>query len=193
MTDPRKWKHLETEEGPDLKLFTVRFVWAENPRNGLKLKRLVLDGSDWVNVVPVTREGKVVMVRQYRSGIDRVTTEIPGGVVEPGESSRRAAEREMAEETGYTARKWRYLGAVEPNPAFQSNRCHQWLAEGAVRTREPEPDAGEDIAVVELSVDGLKEEIRKGRLMHSLALSALSRVFHLFEDLERFGFREEEI
>ena len=76
-------------------------------------------------------------------------------------------------------------------PSFHhSNLCHQWLTEGAVRTLEPQPDAGEDIAVVEHSVDELKDEIRTGRLLHSLALSALSRVFHLFEDLERFGFRE---
>ncbi|MHC4943700.1 MAG: NUDIX hydrolase [Planctomycetota bacterium] len=188
---PRPWKLLKQESGPDLNLFKVRYLWMENPRNRRQLKRLVLEGVDWVNVVALTRERKAVMVRQYRFGVGKVTTEIPGGTVEPGETSREAAERELREETGYTSRSWRYLGAVEPNPAFHDNLCHQWLAEDAEQSGTPRPDPGEDITVHTFSLEELKEEIASGRLKHSLALSALSRVFDLWSDLERFGFSED--
>jgi 8-oxo-dGTP pyrophosphatase MutT (NUDIX family) len=190
---PRPWKLLKEEEGPDLKLFKARYLWMENPRNQRQLKRLVLDGVDWVNVVVLTPERKAVMVRQYRFGTGKVTTEIPGGTVEPGETSRKAAERELTEETGYTGRAWRYLGAVEPNPAFHNNLCHQWLVEDAVQSGAPRPDPGEDITVHEFTVEELKEEIAAGRLKHSLALSALSRVFDLFSDMERFAFIEDSL
>ena len=86
MTDhePKPWKRIETKEGPDLKLFKARFDWLENPRNGEQLKRLVLDSRDWVNVVAVTPDEDVVLVRQFRHGTREITLEIPGGMVDAG-------------------------------------------------------------------------------------------------------------
>jgi len=119
------------------------------------------------------------VIRQYRFGTRAVTTEIPGGVVDPGEPHRAAAERELREESGYTAPSWRSLGSVEPNPAIQDNRCHLWLAEGAERTHGQELDLGEDICVQELDERELVRRVKAGEIGHSLVLCALARVFDL--------------
>jgi ADP-ribose pyrophosphatase len=175
----QEWKLLKTEPGPDLTLFRARYDWMENPRNGEVVKATVLEAPDWVNVVALTPEGKLVVVRQYRFGLGKMTTEIPAGIVEKGEESQMAAARELVEETGYTSTDWEYLGWSAPNPAFLENRCHHWLARGAVQTCSPELDLGEDLAAAEISLEGLREEIKGGRFRHSLAFSALARVYDL--------------
>lgn len=157
----------------------VRIDLVENPRTGERMKRTVLDTRDWVNVVALTPEKRLVMVQQFRFGTGKVTLEIPGGVIDPGEETRAAAERELREETGHTAARWTYLGCVEPNPAFMDNLCHHWLAEDAVRTHALELDPGEDIAVETLELDEVFAHIRAGTIRHSLVLCALARLFDL--------------
>ena len=177
---PLPWKRLKTEPGPDLKLFRVRFNWLQNPRNETVVKATKVEAPDWVNVVALTPTQQVVVVRQYRFGIERVTTEIPAGIVEAGESSQAAAARELKEETGYTASEWEYLKYVEPNPAYLNNKCHLWLAKNVQKTHSPELDDGEDVVTSLMTLEDLRQEISEGRLRHSLALVALSHVFDLW-------------
>ena len=120
-----------------------------------------------------------MVVRQFRFGSGKISTEIPGGLVDPGEDHHTAAIRELREETGFTSEHWRYLGAVEPNPAFLSNVCHQWCAEDAHQTEVATQEAGEDIFVDTLSLVELGQEIQAGKFRHSLALLALAHVFDL--------------
>ena len=185
----KPWKKIESVSGPDLKLFQVRWDSLENPRNKQVLNRLVLETEDWVNVVPITRGDQIVMVKQYRFGVSKITKEIPGGLIDQGEDSKSAAIRELAEETGYTGGKWIYLGSVEPNPAFHTNLCHHWLALGVEKTEEPILDPGEDIEVETVSFSDLRKLIAAGQVGHVLALSALSRVpqiWHSFEEKDFF-------
>jgi len=178
---PRAWLPVKSEAGPDLKLFRVRHDWLKNPRNDQTMQRLVLESVDWVNVVAITAEQKVVIVRQYRFGTGTITSEVPGGMVDAGESPLEAAVRELREETGYTSPNWRYLGAVEPNPAFMNNLCHHYLATSAQKTQNLDLGEGEDIVVVQITLEALQKEIEQGFLRHALALSALSRVFNLWD------------
>ncbi|MFT5285057.1 MAG: ADP-ribose pyrophosphatase [Planctomycetota bacterium] len=177
---PRDWEKLGSEAGPELMVCKARFDTLVNPRTGESMVRTVLETPDWVNVVAITSDRRVVIVRQFRFGPGRVTSEIPGGVIDPGESHEVAARRELREETGYTSNKWRLLGWVEPNPAFHDNICYHWLAEDCELTEELDLDDGEDIRVMALSEDDVRTEVREGRLRHSLALSGLSRVMDLW-------------
>jgi 8-oxo-dGTP pyrophosphatase MutT (NUDIX family) len=173
------WKKHGTKPGPDLLIARARFDLLENPRTGARLERLVLEVRDWVNVVALTPARELVVVRQYRFGTGAFSTEIPGGVVDPGEEHADAAHRELREESGYTSARWSYLGAVEPNPAFQDNLCHHWLAEDARLTHALELDPGEDIEVGLLPLDEAVERVRAGTIRHSLVVSALSRIADL--------------
>lgn len=174
---PQPWKSIRTEQGENLKIFQVQFDWVKNPRNDSILKATRLKANDWVNVVALTPEKKIVVVRQYRFGIEKITTEIPAGIVEKGENSQAAAARELKEETGYTTSKWEYLGYVEPNPAFLNNHCHLWLAKDVKKTHPAKQDAGEDVFANLMTLEELRQEIAEGKLRHSLAIVALSRAF----------------
>lgn len=176
----KNWNLINTEPGPDLIIFKARYDTLENPRTGRKMKAVVLDVTDWVNVVAMTPEGQFVVVHQYRFGIGKTTVEIPAGMVDPGEEHQTAARRELREETGYTTDDWVYLGYVEPNPAFQNNHCHQWLAKNVQKTHPIALDGNEDIAVTLMSISELQAEVKSGRLRHSLALLALSQVIDLW-------------
>jgi 8-oxo-dGTP pyrophosphatase MutT (NUDIX family) len=179
--DALRWEKVASEEGPQLPLFKVSIDVMRHPQSAEKFERLVLESEDWVNVVAVTRDGKSVMVEQFRFGIGDLTIEPAAGIVATGEDSLSAAKRELLEETGYASDKWRYLGSVQPNPAFHDNLCHHWLAEDVVAVQPPEPEAGEAIRVHLMTLEELREAMRGGSLRHTLALSALSRVYPLWE------------
>ncbi|MCB0128264.1 MAG: NUDIX hydrolase [Caldilineaceae bacterium] len=177
---PQPWTNLGSEAGPLLPLgMQVRYDRLRNPRNGVERKALVIETGDWVNVVAITADERIVVVRQYRFGIAQISTEIPGGLVDPGEDHRVAAVRELMEETGYTSDDWHYLGAVDTNPAFLTNRCQQWLARNVVQTSPPHFEEGEDIVVAALTPAELGAEINAGAFRHSLAMLALAHVYDL--------------
>lgn len=129
-------------------IFNVREDHAEHPRTGSVRPYVALETPDWVNMVAVTPEGSLVLVRQWRHGTRRFELELPAGMIEPDETPEAAAARELREETGYTAERISRLGEVAPNAAFQTNRCYTVLAEGCRRTAETQFDEGEDIEVV---------------------------------------------
>ena len=176
---PKAWDVIRSEPGPDLVLFQARYDWVRNPRNAKSMKAVILECPDWINIVAVTPERKLVVVKQFRFGVAKTTVEIPAGIIEEGETSQQAAIRELLEETGYTTSNWNYLGWAEANPAFLNNICHHWLALDVVKTDAMQLDDGEEIAVRELSLEEVGREITKGSMRNALTLLALSRVFDL--------------
>ncbi len=178
--DELVWRCLGSQPGPELQLFGVRLDEMEHPRSHEVMQRLVLTSVDWVNVVAVTDRGAVVMVRQYRFGAGYTTLETPGGMVDPGEQPLAAAQRELAEETGYSGGDWSYLGAVEPNPAFHDHLCHHYLARDVVHSQPQQMGGGEMIRVDLMSQQLVQQAVLDGTIRHCLALSALSRVYELW-------------
>lgn len=179
--DALHWTRLRSEAGPELPLFRVRIDTMQHPTSSAEFQRLVLEAADWVNVVAVTTDKKIVMVEQYRFGVGELTIEPVAGIVDRGEESLDAGKRELLEEAGFGEGSWRYLGFVQANPAFHNNLCHHWLVEDAVALQAPTPDAGEAIRVHLMTLDEIRDAIAVGKLRHPLGLSALSRVFPLWE------------
>ncbi len=168
----KAWPKHQTTSIGDFKVFSLRKDVIESPRTGARHDFYVLEAGPWVNVVPITPDGEVVLIEQYRHGIESVTLEIPGGMVDADESPMAAAARELLEETGYRAEMMVPLGTSHPNPAILNNTLYTYLAAGAKKVAEPSPEAGEDISVVTLPVEEIPKLVRAGRITHALVLAA---------------------
>jgi ADP-ribose pyrophosphatase len=167
-----KWKTLDKEEVSRGKIFRYYQVTRQSPDTGDTGTFDLLSFAHWVNIVAVTEEGKFVICEQYRCGSDRVTLEIPGGAIDPGEDPKVAAARELEEETGYTSDELIHIGTVEPNPAFQTNLCHTYLAKNCKKTKEQNLDPFEEINVHEFSREEIDQKLSSGEINHALVVAA---------------------
>lgn len=169
----RKWHILDSRKAANYKIFSIREEKAKNPRNGAVRDIVVLDFPEWVSVIPITPEGEVVMVRQYRHGVREILLEIPGGLMDPQDPDpETAAKRELQEETGYTSDAVTLIGSLYPQPAVQSNRYHIFLAENALKTSETNFDEGEDLETVLVPLKKIPGMIRSGEIRHAMVVTA---------------------
>jgi len=142
--------------------------------NGQELEEYhVIEYPDWVCVVCVTDDDQMVLVEQYRYGIDRVTMELPGGAIDAAEDPVEAAHRELLEETGYAAEKLTFVGKSAPDPARHTNWAWIYFAAGAKRVRDQKLDPGEDMRVRLMSVGEVLEAADDGQIAHGIHLTAL--------------------
>lgn len=172
------WKVISSETIAECKVFSVNRnrSCVEIDETQKAHNFYVLHPSDWVNVIPVTDDGCVVLIEQFRHGIGQFTLEIPGGMVDPEDTSvQDAAARELLEETGFIAESWSLLGINHPNPAMQSNICHTYLATGARQIETPQFEGTENIAIKLVPLEQIHELISNGTITHALVIVA----FHL--------------
>lgn len=175
MADDLTWKLGAQIPAGKYRVFDTAFVDGVHPRTGATKRFSLINATDWVNVIALTGD-RVVLIRQFRIGSAQVCLEIPGGMVDPGESPADAAARELAEETGYTATKWEAIGRVNPNPAIMTNHLYTYLARDAVQTSAPRPEGSEVIEVETATLAECHAAIRDGRIDHALVVVAFAHL-----------------
>ena len=170
----KPWQKLSSKPLGDYRIFTVRSDEKVSPRTGQKHDFYIIDCVDWVNVLAVTPDDQLVMVEQYRHGSNTVELEIPGGIMDAGESSPvETGVRELREETGYEGEKARLLGNVFANPAIMSNTCHTVIVENCSLKHAVEFDSGEDLITRLVPVADIPQLITAGKIRHPLVVVAL--------------------
>lgn len=170
---PARWEKLGERVVAATRIFDLRSADYRHPTRKTERDFYVIHSPDWVNVIALTPDHRLVLVKQFRFGIDDLSIEIPGGVMDLGEDPVQAGLRELREETGFVGRNARLIGRVHPNPAILSNRCHLVLVEQATRTAELAWDSDEEIEVLTAPVDDVYAWAHTGRITHSLVLDAL--------------------
>ena len=177
MSELKKWTiHSEkcVEKTPIFSLHQMSCSSQTQPDK--KGEFVYLNSPNWVNVIAVTPEKKVVFVEQYRHGIRDMTLEIPGGLCDEGESFLEAGCRELREETGFVGRDATYIGTVQPNPAFMNNKCTTIVVYDAVQKLQQELDPTEEIKVHLYTLEQVHEGIRSGHIQNAMVVAA----FHFF-------------
>jgi len=173
MTDLR-WKTLSSQYLFKERWFTVRKDVCETPGGKLVDPYYVFEFPTWVGAVPVTEDGKIIMVRQYRHALGETCLEIPGGCVDDTDKDfESAAARELLEETGYSFSSYDYLGKISPNPSTNTNLLHMFLARGGKKIKAQELDENEEIEVVLLTVDELKQLLKENKIIQSMHVTCI--------------------
>ncbi len=168
----KPWSNIRSQYEKSFRVFSIRTDTAISPRTSMEHDFYIIESNDWVNIVPITSDNQVVMVRQFRHGSKKVTIEIPGGLLDDGDTPLEAAKRELLEETGYQSDDWTEIGVVSPNPAIFSNRCYTFLARNVKKIREPIPDQTEDIEVVLKPLKEIPQMFLTGEIDHALVITA---------------------
>lgn len=162
------WKILESRHPfPKFRMDTCELPSGKN------YKAFVLEFDSWANVVALTKHNEVVLVKQYRHGVQEISLELPGGVVDSGEDPLEGAKRELMEETGYSAGNIIEVGRLYPNPAIQQNTLFCYLATDVEWVGEQHLDEAEEIEVQLIPLDELIEMARQGKFLHALNVAVL--------------------
>lgn len=175
----RKWLTVETRTVYRTPIFDLHRRRSAHPHRGQR-DFFILHAPNWVNIIPLTARGEVVMVRQFRHGIESFTLEIPGGMVDPEDPHpMEAARREMVEESGYDSSDIIELGRVHPNPAIQPNYCYTYLARDIRKVAKPLSSGAEETQVVTVPLSEIPSLIASEKITHALVIAAFS-FFHLY-------------
>jgi 8-oxo-dGTP pyrophosphatase MutT (NUDIX family) len=167
----KEWTIIDIKPDRDYRVFKVNTLKALSPRTNQVGEFYTIETNDWVNIIPITEDKEVVMIKQFRHGSKEITLEIPGGLVDD-EHHKEAALRELSEETGYAGDNVVYLGATNPNPAIFNNLCHTYLVEGAKKINEKNLDPDEDIEVILVPLSEVPSLIARGIINHALVIVA---------------------
>jgi 8-oxo-dGTP pyrophosphatase MutT (NUDIX family) len=169
-----KWKILSSEYLFSDRWFTVRRDKCETPGGKIVDPYYVYEFPTWAAAVPVTEDGKIVMIRQYRHALGETGIELPGGCVDDTDSNlQEGMARELLEETGYSFSAYKYLGRISPNPSSNNNLLHMYLATGGKKVAKQQLDENEEIEVLLLTIDEVKQLLRENKIIQAMHVSCI--------------------
>jgi len=168
-----KWQKLSSTYLVKEKWATLRVDTCELPNGKVKDDYYVLEYPNWVNAVALTKENKIILVRQYRFAADIISLEVPGGVIDEGEEPETAIKREMLEETGYSFESCELIATLYPNPATSTNKTFTYLLKGGVKTHEQHFDEHEILNVEEYTIEEVKQLLADNKIDQALHTAAL--------------------
>ena len=152
-----------------------------NSKNSPDKKIITIDAPNWVNVIPITSSNEIVFIKQHRYGVNNKTLEIPGGMVDEGESSHQSAARELLEETSFKSTRLFKLGKISPNPALFSNHVTSYVAYGVKKI--PYEHKEENITTLLIPISKVNSLIKTGKINHALVIAA----FFLFNNRDKIA------
>ena len=170
-----KWNVVEDKKVCETPIFSLHEIELIPEKIASTHPFYVLRAPEWINIIALTADDEIVLVEQYRAGINEVTLEIPGGMVDEGESPAEAARRELLEETGFSSESWTFLGKTSSNPAILSNFTHLYLAENCEKTAIQHTDGSEDIQFHTMPMADFLELVSQGIVHHSIVLAAVTQ------------------
>jgi 8-oxo-dGTP pyrophosphatase MutT (NUDIX family) len=173
----KPWKILSSEYLIQDRWMTMRADRCELPNGVVLDKYYVRENPDFVQIVPINAKGHILIVRQYRHGPQVISTEVPGGLVDPGEDPIDAAKRELLEETGCVADRFEAVSPLYTNPARNTNRAHTFIAHNARIVQPPQQESTEDIEFEFVSREEVFRLIDEGHFAHALHVASLLLAF----------------
>jgi ADP-ribose pyrophosphatase len=179
----KSWKRKESQRLQKTRILDFCEATDVSPYTEKEHRFVFIDSLNWVNLVPITEQNEIVMIRQYRHGSQRVTLEIPGGMVDSGEEPSKAAARECHEETGYVVKTLYSLGELNPNPALFNNSLHTFYGRVSTGYRPKVHLSETEKTEVELiAVDRLKPLMLDSTIDHALVCATLWRFLDRWQE-----------
>jgi ADP-ribose pyrophosphatase len=174
---PRPWEVVRQDDRGDFDIFSVRTLHARSPQDGSVHEFNLACAPDGVAVIAITPDDEMVMVEQWRHPVQRVTLELPAGMVDEGERPEEAGPRELREETGYEGGEPHYAGAAVMNPSWQNTRVHAVVVRGVRRAGDKDLDDGEDTRVRCVPVRRVRRMVAEGEIDSATTIAALALFF----------------
>ena len=173
MAEGEGWKRLRSERLMETPYFSLRSDMLRLPDGGIKDPYYVIEHPDAAIIFPLTADGEVVLVSQYRPPLDMMELGLPAGLLEEGEIPEEAARRELSEETGYAGGEWELLGSVASSPSLKDNWAYLFLARSVAEITTPDPDEHELVEVVRVPVEELLNLVLSGKIVSSSGVATI--------------------
>jgi len=178
------FKKLSAETVIKTKIFSMDFCAFEDSSGQIHKELAILTSNDAANITAITPDQQVVLVKQFRFGIEDYTLEIPGGMIENHEAVAEGVQRELSEETGYRIDEAIFLQKVQANPVYQNNFIQHFIGFNAILHDEQNLDPTEEIEIITMPLDKVTKGLKVGMFLHPHTISGL---FFALNYLEKYN------